>query len=105
MKKGMYVAIVTVKFKAGNTLSSSVAKWKPGTFTSRLCYLCPKYDEKKVLYQAREKATAWAKELESKNDGLMVTFTVKVEAVRIDSADVLDDEGNKITLIDNGDLQ
>lgn len=105
MKKGMYVAIVTVKFKAGNTCSSSVAKWKPGTITARLCYLCPKYDEKKVLYQAREKATAWAKELESKNEGLMVTFTTKVDATRIDSADVLDDKGNNVTLSGDGELQ
>lgn len=105
MKKGMYVAIVTVKFKAGNTCASSVAKWKPGTITARLCYLCPKYDEKKVLYHAREKATAWAKELESKSEGLMVTFTTKVDATRINSADVLDDEGNNVTLSGDGELQ
>lgn len=92
------MAIATVRFKAhGN--------WKPSSITRRLCYLCPKYDESKVRWAAAEQAEAWAKNLEGQNEGLNMTYTVKVEPVRIHSVDVLDEEGNIVRPQQNGELQ
>lgn len=98
MKKGTYVAIATVKFKAGNTNPLSPMRWKPSTITAHMVFVCPKYDEKKVKWKAEEKAEAWAKELESQNRDLMVTYKVKMEKIRANSVDVMDDDCKVITL-------
>ena len=91
-KNGTYVAIATVKFKAKNTNPASTARWKPSTYTARLFYICPKYDEAKVRWAAEEKAEAWARDLESQHEGLMVVYKIDVEAIRATSIEVMDDK-------------
>lgn len=93
-KKGTYVAIATVRFKAKNTNSASIMRWKPSTITARLFFVCPKYDEQKVRWAAEEKAEAWAKEMESGNEGLMVVYSLKIEAIRTNGIYIMDENCN-----------
>ena len=63
----------------------------PLVSSSHLFFVCPKYDEQKVKWEAEEKAEAWAKELESNHEGLMVVYSLKIEAIRSNGVYIMDE--------------
>lgn len=94
-KKGR-VVIATVKYKMHDTDSRNLRKWNPGSVTHRYLYICPNYKEEDVRWAVGEKAEAIAKKFESQNEGLMVTYSIKMEATTINDVEMMDEKGNLI---------
>ena len=94
-KKGR-VVIATVKYKMQNSDSRKLRKWKPGSITHRYLYICPNYKEMDVRWAIDEKASAIAKKFESQNEGLLVTYSVKIEATVINDVEMMDEKGHVI---------
>ena len=96
-KQGNYLAIATVTFKNENADPSSMARWRPSRTTSRICFICiNKFDEQKVHREAGEWAEKRAKEMESANEGLMVVYSIKIDAIVIHDVVCMDTDGSLI---------
>ena len=87
--KKVRMAIATVKFKMQNSDSRSLMKWKPESVTRRYLYICNNYNEMAVRFDIEKKASALAMNLESKNEGLRVSFSYKIEAKVIDDVEIM----------------
>lgn len=87
-KDELMVSIVTVKFKAPNY-------WKPRTMTVRHAVIHRRKDSSKVIGKVEENAEIIKKEYESQYQGLVLTYSVKMEHTPVDIITVIDENLKK----------
>ena len=73
-KTNHYIAHITIKISAPRG-------YKPSTMTYRLALVANKNHEKLFEHKASEHANEWVKQLEEQNQGIKLTYTLKVNEV------------------------